>query len=375
MRKKPRGISKNFDSEVPKEYYTRNLLGCSEKERFQEYIQSEVTLFKSLLHFDNDFLKMIKYVLHQCNTLKEAIILKNDKSIDIDLILFQEMRMSDDIRLLIDESIRSFIKITTHNIEEEQKRLYIRSLFIKREYLRNELISANLRLAMLIAHKYMNYCTSFTYNDLVHEGSIGLLKSVNRFDPERGYKFSTYAAWWIRHSIQRALTDLDPLIRFPIGIHEAILNIKKIENECIINYGIANNDKIIEIAQESGLKLNEIKNAIQSKASKYIYLDAPVDDDITAHDAIADNAPNPFDNYEKRKIYEFVHSLFKFVTPMELDILKFRFGFIDNEDLTLQQIANKYDLSRERIRQIQQEALTKIRQKLKPFKKDLYLVM
>lgn len=202
------------------------------------------------------------------------------------------------------------------------------------------------------------------YADLVQEGILGVTKAIDKFDPDLGYKFSTYASWWTRHRIQRALVEQEPLVKCPVHVYDAKESIRKIENRYFAQYGELNNEKIPDIIKKNGLRQTSIKRALDTRNVKLVYLDASVaNDDFSIHNLIPSDSPSPLDDYESKKNQEYVKSLLKFVTPIESAILKFRFGMV-GDDLTLQEIGDMYSLSRERIRQIEQNALDKIRKSI-----------
>jgi RNA polymerase sigma factor (sigma-70 family) len=351
--------AKNFKNDKSVNlYFKHDLLGESEFNKFQDYIQLEITLFEKLLEFDQEFFELMQRALNQ---LEKPISLPLNKKIDIKL--FKEIRMSDDLRKIID--------ITTAKAIGEKNGQHIKIINAAKLKLRDELIMSNTRLAVIIVRKYVKYSTNLTIDDLIQEGIFGIMKAIDRFDPELEYKFSTYASWWIRHRIQRAISDLDSLIRYPAHVYDTMLSIKKIENNYLTQYGIVDNEKIAEIIKNSTLRQFSVKNAMESKNNRFIHLDAPLrDEDFSPYDVIPNDLPTPFDNYEERKDYEYAHSLLEFVSPMEAAILKFRFG-IDNkgDDLTLEEIGVKYHLTRERIRQIEKVALSKLKMKINSFKR------
>ena len=339
---KPKTI--NFhDNELSNAYYTHDLLGSSEYQQFQEYIQLEINLFNKLLGLDKNFFELIQNITSGA-----------DLSKDINLQLFKELRMSDDLREIINE-------ITQKAINDPN----IRRVNDTKKKLKDKLITSNLRLSVILAHKYKKYCMNLSFGDLVQEGIFGIMKAIDRFDPDMGYKFSTYASWWIRHRMQRSISDYESLIRYPAHVHDTMLIIKKIESKCAAQYGVATDEKIFEIIKNSGMKQISVKNAMESKNNKLLYLDATTKEgDLSIHDLIPDDSPNPFDLFEEKKNCERVNALLDTISPMESAVLKFRFGINTKDDLTLQEIANKYHLSRERIRQIERDALNKIRRRV-----------
>jgi RNA polymerase primary sigma factor len=224
---------------------------------------------------------------------------------------------------------------------------------------REHMIKANLRLVVAIAREYEGL--GLPLLDLINEGNIGLMKSVDRFDAERGAKLSTYASWWIKQTIKRALADHSRTIRLPVHVVDRLAHIRRAEKRLYQTLNREPTDE--EIAQH--LELDPERLTQYRKASRaLISLDAPIGDEDSASvaDVVADtNASAPFDQAFRDSDRELILSALATLDERERIILAERFGLNDNEPKTLDEIGKHFDLTRERIRQLQELALRKLR--------------
>jgi RNA polymerase primary sigma factor len=228
---------------------------------------------------------------------------------------------------------------------------------------RSLLISSNLRLVVTIAQDYANL--GLPLLDLISEGNVGLTVAVDRFDPSKGAKLSTYAAWWIRQSIKRALSNQGRTIRLPVHLGEKISKIRRVALHLSEEIGREPTDD--ELGEEIGIaseKVSHLKTASISPAS----LDAPIsDDDSTGFgESVADEqARTPFELLRDKDLHNDVDGLLEVLDDREKEIISQRFGFDGGEQKTLEEIGRKFRVSRERIRQLQNDALSKLRRALR----------
>ncbi|MEK6609096.1 MAG: sigma-70 family RNA polymerase sigma factor [Myxococcota bacterium] len=229
---------------------------------------------------------------------------------------------------------------------------------------KNAFVRANLRLVVSIARRF-NY-GRMPFADLIQEGNIGLMKAVDRFDYRRGYRFSTYASWWIRHAISRALADKGRAVRLPVHMIDTYHRVAKASRELTTKLGRPPTaDEIGAAAGVEGEKVEKMRTYLLEDS---LSLDRPVsgDDERRFIDFLTEpeGTPTVIDKLSTRAITEEVLRLLDELKPMESDILRQRFGLDTDEELTLKQIGEKYHLSRERIRQLQEQALLKVRRAL-----------
>jgi len=235
---------------------------------------------------------------------------------------------------------------------------------------RNDFVKANLRLVVSIARRFNHGRMSLA--DLIQEGNLGLIKAVERYDYRRGFRFSTYASWWIRHAISRALADKGREIRLPVHMIDAQHRLAKARRELTAKLGRSPTSE--ELAEATEMPVEKIENMRRWVLDQSISLDRPVgDEDGRVLGEVLEDPDreelSPTEDLEMDALTQEIHSLLRQLKPIEADILRQRFGLDDDQELTLKEIGEKYNLSRERIRQLQEQALHKMRRALQ--RKDL----
>jgi RNA polymerase primary sigma factor len=223
---------------------------------------------------------------------------------------------------------------------------------------KNELITRNLRLVVNVAKNYIGRGLSFL--DLIQEGNIGLMKAIDKFDYKKGFKFSTYATWWIRQGTTRALIDHTKTIRIPVHMMEFYNKVSKASRELISQSGREPSKE--EIAERLGVPIKKVEDIFRAVQDP-IALQTPIGDDgTTIEDFISDkNSPTPYSDTEKNNVTKNILKVLNTLTPKEAEIIRMRFGIGFDKDHTLEEVGRQFSITRERVRQIEAKALRKLK--------------
>ena len=263
--------------------------------------------------------------------------------------------------LAIDDPVRMYLKeigqVPLLDLEEELK--LAEKMSKNDEMAKKKIISANLRLVVSIAKRYVGRGMYFL--DLIQEGNLGLIKAVEKFDYQKGYKFSTYATWWIRQAITRAIADQARTIRIPVHMVETINKVNRVSRQLLQELGHEASPE--EVAAEMNMSVDKVRD-IMKIAQEPVSLEMPIGEEDDSHlgDFISDDdAPAPAETASYTLLREQLCEVLHTLTPREEHVLKLRFGLEDGRTRTLEEVGKVFNITRERIRQIEAKALRKLR--------------
>ncbi len=283
--------------------------------------------------------------------LREVEDLKLDEITQEDT--FEGINIDDPVRMYLREIGR--IPLLTY----EQELEYAKRILDQDEYAKQKLAEANLRLVVSIAKKYVG--RGMLFLDLIQEGNMGLIKAVEKFDYTKGFKFSTYATWWIRQSITRAIADQARTIRIPVHMVETINKLIRTSRHLLQRLGREPSQE--ELAEELEMPIEKVME-IQKIAQDPVSLETPIGEEDDSHlgDFIQDeDSPAPQDAAAYTLLKEQLEEVMATLTPREAKVLRLRFGLNDGKARTLEEVGKEFDVTRERIRQIEAKALRKLR--------------
>ena len=303
-------------------------------------------------NFTEDF-SMLMNIEDDAEDEDDGVVLDKDGSIDVDATVPNGISVDDPVRMYLKE-IGKVPLLTADEEIELAKRMEEGD-----EYAKMKLCEANLRLVVSIAKRYVG--RGMLFLDLIQEGNLGLIKAVDKFDYRKGYKFSTYATWWIRQAITRSIADQARTIRIPVHMVETINKLIRVSRQLLQTYGREPSPE--EIAKEMGITVDKVRE-IQKIAQEPVSLETPIGEEEDSHlgDFIPDDdVPAPAEAAAFAMLKEQLVEVLDTLTDREQKVLKLRFGLDDGRSRTLEEVGKEFDVTRERIRQIEAKALRKLR--------------
>ncbi len=327
----------------------RNTADTSEQEDFFQEPEEEILNEEDLLRDDEEFPELDEETLEEMEKREK----ESQNIIDLDDSVPDVIGLSDSVRMYLKE-MGKYPLMTAEQEVECAKKIEQGDVAAK-----EELAEANLRLVVSIAKKYLGRGMSFL--DLIQEGNIGLMKAVERFDYRKGYKFSTYATWWIKQAITRAIADQARTIRIPVHMVDTINKVMRAQRELLNELG--REPELEEIAERMGLTSEKV-NEVLKLAQEPVSLETPIGEEEDSHlgdfiqdEHIATPVQAATNTLLREKLIEVMDSL----SDREKKVLIMRYGLDDGKERTLEEVGKEFNVTRERIRQIEAKALWKIK--------------
>jgi len=355
-------VEKLTDYELKNIIRSTNRLKSLLFELFSEYKEDKVVELEVIESINND--KLIKIVKTFLEIYQYDILDDKNLGIDEEDDIFDEIKELDISDTYSSDISRIYLnEIGRYRIlsPEKEKELFIKYNKYNDLAAKQEILECNLKLAASIAKKYTGRGVSLL--DLIQEGNFGLMKAIEKFDVSKGYKFSTYATWWIKQAVTRALADQGRTIRIPVHMVEQINKVKKQRRLYYNQYG--EEPSIQELQELTGLSKNAVKNCLFHEQN-IVSLDIPVGEEEhgtanTIIDFISDEEQNVEEITMKKEISEVINEVLDVLTEREKEVIIRRFGMYDGVPKTLEEVGKTYGITRERIRQIEAKALKKLR--------------
>ncbi len=305
------------------------------------------------------------YETLESNGIEITDNLTSDKFADLESEV-EQMMSPEEIEkmqegLAIDDPVRMYLKEIgkVPLLEPDEEVILAEKMMNGDERAKNKIVEANLRLVVTIAKKHVGKGMAFL--DLIQEGNLGLMKAVDKFDYAKGFKFSTYATWWIRQAITRSIADQARTVRIPVHMVETIHKVSRVSRQLLQELGREPNPE--EIAEVIGMTPEKVRDTMKY-ALEPVSLETPIGEEEDSHlgDFIPDeDSPAPSDAASYTLLKEQLNEVLHTLTPREEQVLKLRFGLLDGRTRTLEEVGKEFDITRERIRQIEAKALRKLR--------------
>ena len=282
-------------------------------------------------------------------------LLKASEEVDLAQRILEGAAAADETALLIAGG-------TWATMGRDEQRL-IRRRVADGERARRELTSANLRLVVSIAKRYVG--RSVPMLDLIQEGNLGLMRAVEKFDHTKGFKFSTYATWWIRQAITRAIADQSRTIRVPVHMVESINKVVRAQRAMM--QSLERDPTLAELAEAVDLSEDKVAEILRINAQDPLSLDTPIgdEDDTSMADFIPDKGAAPLDVAARKLLEQTIRDVLDDLSPREAEVVRLRFGLVDGRPRTLEEVGREFGVTRERIRQIESKTLAKLRHPLR----------